>query len=80
MFSGRIQVYSKFPKISNPLLCPRHYQEGGVCVYVGVEGGGGGGGGGYILSGKTSCLHCNMNTLWNILMILGRNVDQDKMT
>ena len=28
---------------------------------------------------KTSCPLCNLNTLWNILMILGRNVDQDKM-
>ena len=29
---------------------------------------------------KTSCLLCNLNTLWNIFMILGRNVDQGKMT
>ena len=29
---------------------------------------------------KTSCPLCNLNTLWNILMILGRNVDQDEMT
>ena len=29
---------------------------------------------------KTSCLLCNLNTLWNILMILGRNVDEDEMT
>ena len=29
---------------------------------------------------KTSCPLCNLNTLWNILMILGRNVDQDVMT
>ena len=29
---------------------------------------------------KTSCPLCNLNTLWNILMLLGRNVDQDKMT
>ena len=29
---------------------------------------------------KTSCPLCNVNTLWNILMILGRNVDQDEMT
>ena len=29
---------------------------------------------------KTACLLCNLNTLWNILMILGRNVDQDEMT
>ena len=29
---------------------------------------------------KTFCLLCNLNTLWNILMILGRNVNQDKMT
>ena len=29
--------------------------------------------------GKTSCPLCNLNTLWNILMILGRNVDQDEM-
>ena len=29
---------------------------------------------------KTSCQLCNLNTLWNILMILGRNVDQDEMT
>ena len=29
---------------------------------------------------KTSCLLCNVNTLWNILMIFGRNVDQDEMT
>ena len=28
---------------------------------------------------KTSCLLYNLNTLWNILMILGRNVEQDKM-
>ena len=26
------------------------------------------------------CPLCNLNTLWNILMILGRNVDQDEMT
>ena len=25
-----------------------------------------------------SCLLCNLNTLWNILMILSRNVEQDK--
>ena len=25
---------------------------------------------------KTSCLFCNSNTLWNISMILGRNVEQ----
>ena len=25
-------------------------------------------------------VRCNLNTLWNILMILGRNVDQDEMT
>ena len=24
---------------------------------------------------KTSCPLCNLNTLWNILMILGRNVE-----
>ena len=29
---------------------------------------------------KTSCPFCNLNTFWNILMILGRNVDQDEMT
>ena len=29
---------------------------------------------------QTSCPLCNLNTLWNILMILGRNVDQDKLT
>ena len=29
---------------------------------------------------KTYCPLCNLNTLWNILMILGRNVDQDEMT
>ena len=29
---------------------------------------------------KTSCSLCNLNTLCNILMILGRNVEQDKMT
>ena len=27
---------------------------------------------------KTSCPHYNLNTLWNILMILGRNVDQEE--
>ena len=27
-----------------------------------------------------SCPLCNSNTLWNILMVLGRNVEQDKMT
>ena len=26
------------------------------------------------------CPLCNLNTLWNILMILGRNVEQDKAT
>ena len=26
-----------------------------------------------------SCLLCNTNTLWNILMILGRNIEQDEM-
>ena len=26
---------------------------------------------------KTSCPLCTLDTLWNILMILGRNVDQD---
>ena len=25
-------------------------------------------------------LLCNMNTLWNILMMLGTNVEQDEMT
>ena len=25
------------------------------------------------------CPLCNSNTLWNIFMILGRNVEQDKM-
>ena len=29
---------------------------------------------------KIYCPLCNLNTLWNILMILGRNVDQGKMT
>ena len=29
---------------------------------------------------KTSCPLCNLNTLWNILMILGRNVEQDEIT
>ena len=29
---------------------------------------------------KTSCPHCNLNTPWNISMILGRNVDKDEMT
>ena len=29
---------------------------------------------------KTSCPLCNLNTLWNILMILGRNVDQGERT
>ena len=28
---------------------------------------------------KTFCPLCNLNTLWYILMILGRNVDQDEM-
>ena len=28
---------------------------------------------------KTSCPLCNLNTLWNILMIPGRNVDQDEL-
>ena len=27
---------------------------------------------------KISCLLCNSNTLWNILMVLGRNVEQDQ--
>ena len=27
----------------------------------------------------TSCPLCNLNTLWNILLILVRNVDQDEM-
>ena len=27
-----------------------------------------------------SCPLCKLNTLWNILVILGRNVDQDEMT
>ena len=27
---------------------------------------------------KTSCPLCNLNTLWNILMILARNVEQDR--
>ena len=26
------------------------------------------------------CPFCNSNTLWNILMVLGRNVEQDEMT
>ena len=26
-----------------------------------------------------SCLLCKSNTLWNIFMILGRNVEQDNM-
>ena len=25
-----------------------------------------------------SCLLCKLNTLWNIIMILGRNVEKDK--
>ena len=29
---------------------------------------------------KISCLLCNLNTLQNILMVLGRNVEQDEMT
>ena len=29
---------------------------------------------------RTSCPLCNLNTLWNILMILGRNVEQDQTT
>ena len=29
---------------------------------------------------KLSCSLCNLNTLWNIFMILGRNVEQDKAT
>ena len=29
---------------------------------------------------KTSCPLCNLNTLWNILMMLGRNLNQDEMT
>ena len=29
---------------------------------------------------KTSCPLCNLNTLGNILMILGRNVEQGKAT
>ena len=29
---------------------------------------------------KTSCPFCNLNTLWNISMILGRNVDQEERT
>ena len=29
---------------------------------------------------KTSCPLCNLNKFWNILMILGRNVDKDEMT
>ena len=27
-----------------------------------------------------SCSLCKLNTLWNIFMILDRNVEQDKMT
>ena len=27
-----------------------------------------------------SCPLCNLNSLWNILMILGRNVEEDKTT
>ena len=27
-----------------------------------------------------SCPHCKLNTLWNIFMILGRNVDQVETT
>ena len=27
-----------------------------------------------------SCLLCKSKTLWNIFMILGRNVEQDQMT
>ena len=48
----------------------------------------GGGGGGRVWDGsswcqclrqrKTSCRFCNLTTLWNILMILGRNVEQDQ--
>ena len=26
------------------------------------------------------CPLCNVNTLWNILMVLGRNVEQDETT
>ena len=27
----------------------------------------------------TMCQLCKLNTLWNIFMILGRNIEQDKM-
>ena len=29
---------------------------------------------------KSSCPLCNLNTLWSILMVLGRNVEQDQAT
>ena len=29
---------------------------------------------------KNSCPLCNSNTLWNISMVLGRNVEQDQTT
>ena len=47
---------------------PLPYQRGGVGWDIFVFGTG------------PSCRLCNLNTLWNILMILGRNVDQAKMT
>ena len=71
--------------------CSSDYVPPPTKVCVGVEGGVGGVGGEHIVFrtdpvgvgvnvGVKLLVCCNLNTLWNILMILGRNVDQDEMT
>ena len=59
-----------------------------VNIYVPppTKGCGGGGGGAYCFwdgshwcQHKTVCPLCNLNTLWNILMILGINADHEEM-
>ena len=83
---GRGFFFFSFSSISSLSLCPltppTPTPRPKVCVCVCV-------GGAYcFLDGSrwrrcktsSSCLLCNLNTLLNILMILGRNVDQEEMT
>ena len=80
--SNRVSDFHDFVCSSLPkamFLCPPSPTKGS-------EAGGRGGGGGHIVFGqrrrrrKISRPLCNLITLCNILMILGRNVDQDEMT
>ena len=62
----------------------------GIFMFPPTKGGGRGGGTYCFLDGwsylplfylkKISCPLCNLNTLWNISVVLGRNVEQDQTT